>query len=116
MPWWLSHWLQTSKLSINRSCCGFLLGNCSFPVDSFSKKEVKCVFPRLLVTFVALLSTAAAVTSFDAPQRKLTIRLGRSPSGSGRQAKVTCYYFPKFMVKEVDLGEVGADRLAILPI
>ena len=74
------------------------------------------MFPRLLVTFMALLSTAAAVTSFDAPQRKLTIRLGRSPSGSGRQAKVTCYYFPKFMVKEVDLGEVGADRLAILPI
>ena len=70
---------------------------------------------RLLFTVLALLTVSAA-ESFDKPTSKSVVPLGRSTSGSGRRAKVTCYFYPQFMVKEVDRGEKGADRLSIVPI
>jgi hypothetical protein len=42
------------------------------------------------------------------------VDLGHSGSGPGARAKVTCYFFPTFMVKEVDMGEKGAEKLAIV--
>lgn len=70
---------------------------------------------RLLFPVLALLAVSAA-ESFDKPTFKSVVHLGQSASGSGRRAKVTCYFYPRFMVKEVDRGEKGADRLAIVPI
>jgi hypothetical protein len=58
----------------------------------------------------------SGASSFDKPLHKKTLDLGPSKFSSGTQAKVTCYFFPHFMVKEVDLGEKGASRLAIVPI
>jgi hypothetical protein len=51
---------------------------------------------------------------FDKPLSTKTIDLG--PSGIAPQARttITCYWFARFMVKEVDLGEKGAARLAIV--
>ncbi|HEY6251097.1 MAG TPA: hypothetical protein VI685_14140 [Candidatus Angelobacter sp.] len=70
---------------------------------------------RLLFTVLALLSLSAAA-SFDPPRSKKTVVLGRSPSRPHTPAKVNCYFYSGFMVKEVDLGEKGADRLSIVPI
>jgi hypothetical protein len=70
---------------------------------------------RLLFIVLALVSLSGA-DSFDKPLAKKTIDLGSSRSSPGRHAKVTCYFFSHFMVKEVDLGEKGADRLSIVPI
>lgn len=77
---------------------------------------------RFLFSILALSSLAFAGT-FDKPSSKRVVDLGPSRSNpSGRnakdqvRAKVTCYYFSGFMVKEVDMGEKGAERLAIVPV
>jgi len=72
---------------------------------------------RLLSGFLAIIfpALAAQAASFDAPTFKKTVDLGPSTAGPGARAKVTCYFFPHFMVKEVDRGEKGAERLAIVP-
>ena len=70
---------------------------------------------RLLLSILALVSISCA-DSFDKPLAKKTVDLGPSRSTPKTHAKVTCYFFPRFMVKEVDLGEKGADRLSIVPI
>lgn len=69
---------------------------------------------RLLVSFLTL-TTLAFAGSFDKPLSKKRVDLGPSESDPKTHGKVTCYYYPGFMVKEVDLGEKGADRLAIVP-
>src|SRR5262249_36509047 len=61
------------------------------------------------------MSTLAWAGSFDKPVSKRTVDLGGSSSSQQAHAKVTCYFFPAFMVKELDLGEKGASRLAIVP-
>src|SRR5215471_18978603 len=61
------------------------------------------------------MSSLAWAGSFDTPVSKRTVDLGGSPSSSQAHAKVNCYFFATFMVKEVDLGEKGASRLAIVP-
>jgi hypothetical protein len=63
----------------------------------------------------ACLAVTAQAGSFDHPQFTKTVDLGRSRASPTARAKVTCYFFPSFMVKEVDMGEKGAERLAIVP-
>ncbi len=51
--------------------------------------------------------------------KKKVVELGPSPSPASSQhegIKLSCYYFPKFMVKEYDAGEVGAEWLSIAPV
>ena len=71
-----------------------------------------------ILCVVSLLVALSSAASFDPPQDKKSVDLGPSQTGIGAQAraKVNCYFYSKFMVKEVDLGEKGADRLAIIPI
>ncbi|HEY7406139.1 MAG TPA: hypothetical protein VIB39_21620 [Candidatus Angelobacter sp.] len=45
-----------------------------------------------------------------------TVNLGPSKYSAGVRAHMKCYYFPAFMVKEVNEGEKGAAELAIVPI
>jgi hypothetical protein len=70
---------------------------------------------RLLLTLLILAPLSSAET-FDKPLSKKTVDLGPSRSTPSTHAKVTCYFFSTFMVKQVDLGEKGADRLSIVPI
>src|SRR5205823_14886169 len=70
---------------------------------------------RLLLSILVLVSLSCA-DSFDKPLAKKTVDLGPSRSTPKTHAKVTCYFFSRFMVKEVDLGEKGAARLSIVPI
>lgn len=72
--------------------------------------------PFRTLYIVLLFVSLGTAGSFDPPQSKKTLYLGPSPAGFGRRAKVTCYFYPRFMVKEVDRGEKGADRLSIVPI
>jgi hypothetical protein len=69
---------------------------------------------RFLFSFLSLTSLAFAGT-FDKPLSIKTVHLRASKSSPGVRSKVKCYYFSSFMVKEVDLGEKGASRLAVLP-
>jgi hypothetical protein len=70
---------------------------------------------RLLLCVLALISFSSA-DSFDTPLTKKTVDLGPSRSSPATRAKVSCYFFSSFMVKEVDLGEKGAARLSIVPV
>lgn len=62
-----------------------------------------------------LLTSCSWAASFDKPLATKTVDLGPSKYSSEAHAQVKCYYFPGFMVKEVDQGEKGAARLAIVP-
>lgn len=70
---------------------------------------------RLLLSFLAL-TTLGFAGSFDKPLTKKIVNLvAAGPNPQKPHRKLTCYYYPGFMVKEVDLGEKGAERLAIVP-
>ena len=68
---------------------------------------------RVLCAVLAL-GSLAWPAGFDKPLSKKTVELGPSSAFSQNRAKITCYWFAHFMVKEVDLGEKGAWRLAIV--
>jgi hypothetical protein len=61
---------------------------------------------------VGAAALAAPASIFDAPRSTKVVKL---PTASGAKAAVTCRYYPSFMVKEVDEGEIGASQLAIVP-
>ncbi len=70
---------------------------------------------------VLLLCAAAlpAQNSFDHPLKKMVVDLGPSPYHPGDQherIRLSCYFFPTFVVKEYDEREVGAEWLSIAPV
>jgi hypothetical protein len=74
------------------------------------------------VLLVALSGPGLAATgtadSFDAPLKKKVVNFGPSPyyPAGNFQNKLSCYFYPRFMVKQYDEGEKGAEWLAIAPI
>lgn len=72
--------------------------------------------PSRLILVVFLLASLSWGQTFDKPVRRQRVELGKAANALSDRNRVTCYYFPKFMVKEVDLGEEGAERLGILPV
>src|SRR5262245_34179853 len=72
---------------------------------------------RLLLAILLLTAPSAVVAQglFDTPAKQVRIQLPRDPSLPQNRARATCRYYPGFMVKEVDLGEKGAEQLSILP-
>lgn len=54
-------------------------------------------------------------TPFDQPVAVDNLDLPPSKDNPDAKPAVNCYRYKGFMVKEVDLGEVGAEKLAILP-
>ena len=74
------------------------------------------IAPRLCVAVsFACGSAVCAPSLFDPPVKVVRVPLPRDPDNPGAKARVSCFYFPGFMVKEVDLGEVGAESLSITP-
>jgi hypothetical protein len=70
------------------------------------------------VAGLALLGAAADAASsvYDKPVKTVRVQLPPDPEVPRNRARVTCYYFARLMVKEVDLGEIGAEQLSILPL
>lgn len=54
-------------------------------------------------------------TPFDQPVAVDNLDLPADKANPDARPSVNCYRFQGFMVKEVDLGEVGAEKLAVLP-
>lgn len=71
---------------------------------------------RNLLFSLLILTSLTWADSFDKPVQKQTLDLGPAPGSPSVRAHVNCYFFAGFMVKEVDMGEVGAERLGILMI
>jgi hypothetical protein len=53
---------------------------------------------------------------FDIPMKKKVVDFGPSPyyPGGNVRIKLSCYFYPSFMVKEYDEGQEGAEWLAIV--
>jgi hypothetical protein len=60
-------------------------------------------------------SLGATPSPFDPPLKIVRAPLPRDADNPRSRPKVSCFYFPRFMVKQVDLGEEGAAQLSILP-
>ena len=58
----------------------------------------------------------AAPSPFDRPLKVVRLPLPRDPENPQARARLSCAYFPTFMAKEIDLGEVGAAQLSIVPV
>jgi hypothetical protein len=67
-----------------------------------------------LLLFVACLAPAHADV-YDKPLSIKKIHLRGDPQEPGARRELTCYSYPAYMIKQLDFGEVGAERLAILP-
>lgn len=59
---------------------------------------------------------ADAASLFDKPVRETRVPLPINPDVPGAKPMLTCWYYPRFMVKQVDRGEKGAEQLIIAPI
>ncbi len=57
-----------------------------------------------------------AANPFDAPLKTRHVELKADPRNPQAKRRVSCFYYRSVVVKEVDLGEVGAERLALLPV
>jgi hypothetical protein len=73
--------------------------------------------PRLLL-FLLLAAPTLAQSPFDAPLYKQTVDLGPSPyyPGGNRRIELSCLYYFRFLVKQIDSGQKGADLLSITPL
>ncbi len=74
-------------------------------------------WPIALAALLAMgvVQAARAVDVYDAPLRVQHVRLPADPSNPSTRREVVCWSYPNHMIKQVDFGEVGAERLAILP-
>ena len=73
---------------------------------------------RLIVWAGILLLVSPACAGaglFDVPLHKEVVKLPADPDNPQAKPRRTCAFYPGFMVKEVDLGEVGASELGIAP-
>jgi hypothetical protein len=68
-----------------------------------------------LIVLAGPAGAAVAPSQFDRPLRIERVALPRDADNPQAKPQVTCYRYRDFLVKEVDLGEVGADQLSILP-
>ncbi|PDT17391.1 hypothetical protein CO670_06495 [Rhizobium sp. J15] len=72
---------------------------------------------RISVIVAAIISFAGAsenAAAFDEPVKVDVVALPRDELNPDAKPKISCSRYPGFMVKEVDLGEVGAEKLALL--
>jgi hypothetical protein len=53
---------------------------------------------------------------FDSPLKVRNVRLAADPQNPKARRQLTCFYYRSIVIKQVDYGEVGADRLALLPV
>ncbi|HEY2445213.1 MAG TPA: hypothetical protein VGI20_05680 [Rhizomicrobium sp.] len=51
----------------------------------------------------------------EKPVKIVRAPLPRDPDNPQAKAELSCTYYPHFAVKQIDLGEIGADQLSILP-
>jgi hypothetical protein len=78
---------------------------------------MKRAVTTISVIVAACVSFAGAsenAAPFDRPVKVDTVALPKDELNPDAKPKITCSRYSAFMVKEVDLGEVGAEKLALL--
>lgn len=73
--------------------------------------------------FICALAVAPAVAFaqtpaqlFDKPSAEKVLPLKPAPLNPQTKPNVSCFYYPGFMVKQIDMGEKGAAQLSIVPV
>jgi hypothetical protein len=69
----------------------------------------------LLVPAFSIALASGSASLFDKPLHETHKPLPPDPYSPLGKAMLSCFYYPNFMVKQVDLGEKGAEQLSILP-
>jgi len=83
-----------------------------------SSRGVALIAVALQILSISALTTVcfAQTDSFDKPVRVRVVDLGPAPEYTDRHIKLSCYYYQKLMVKQLDMGNLGAEWLAIFPV
>jgi hypothetical protein len=83
-----------------------------------SVPDGRCLVALAAGALTAGLASAAlaAPALFDKPTQVARVPLSHDPQNPQAKARVSCFYYPHFMVKEIDLGEQGAEQLSIVPL
>ncbi|MBB4236561.1 hypothetical protein [Rhizobium esperanzae] len=68
----------------------------------------------ILAALIACAGASEKPAPFDRPVKVDVVALPKDEFNPDAKPKITCSRYPAFMVKEVDLGEVGAEKLALL--
>ncbi|QKK24164.1 hypothetical protein [Rhizobium hidalgonense] len=68
----------------------------------------------IVAAFVCVAGASSDPAAFDKPIKVDVVTLPKDELNPDAKPKITCSRYPAFMVKEVDLGEVGAEKLALL--
>jgi hypothetical protein len=68
----------------------------------------------IVAAFVSFAGASENAAAFDKPTKVDVVALPKDELNPDAKPKITCSRYPAFMVKEVDLGEVGAEKLALL--
>ncbi|RFB96425.1 hypothetical protein B5K08_08620 [Rhizobium leguminosarum bv. trifolii] len=68
----------------------------------------------IVAAFVSVAGASENAAAFDKPIKVDVVTLPKDELNPDAKPKITCSRYPAFMVKEVDLGEVGAEKLALL--
>jgi hypothetical protein len=87
-------------------------GKCGAPPTS---RRAVLVASVVLGSLAAAPAAGAASSLFDKPMKVVRVPLPRDPENPQAKARVSCFYYPHVMVKEIDLGEKGAEQLSIVP-
>jgi len=81
------------------------------------QRPVRLLLAAIAVWFAWSAGVALAAPSlYDKPAKVQHLPLPADPQNPQAKPVLSCFYFRHFMVKEVDLGEPGAEQLSILPI
>ena len=67
----------------------------------------------VVATCLSLAWAGGPSTSFDKPLRENHIPLPPNPDSPGSKPTLSCFYYPGLMVKQIDLGNLGAEQLSI---
>ena len=69
----------------------------------------------MLGSVISMAWAGSASPLFDKPLHETHTPLPLDPDNPQSKPMLSCFYYPDFMVKQVDLGEKGAEQLSILP-
>jgi hypothetical protein len=65
---------------------------------------------------LSLASAKDSSSLFDKPIREVRTPLPRDPDNPQSKPMLSCFYYSHFMIKQIDLGEIGAQQISILYI
>jgi len=74
-----------------------------------------CAIGACIFGWAIAANAAAGDASFDTPLKVVHVALPPDKDNPDARPEVRCSYYARYMVKEIDLGEIGAYQLSIVP-